>query len=119
MADSCCHKREPVSTPFGTDRRPQADTATRQVRMPDHHPSGTTQLETAPGVEPSGRHPVPTARPEHDPGPARTTPGEAPSPPPGPWSLPSRLLLRTAAFVPACAITWHLGTIFLYNAPAN
>ena len=87
--------------------------------MPDHHPSGTAQLEAAPGADPSVGHPAPAPRPEHDPGPARTAPGEAPSSLPGPWSLPSRLLLRTAAVALACAVVWHLGTIFLYNAPTN
>jgi Family of unknown function (DUF5819) len=87
--------------------------------MPDHHPSGTAQLEAAPGVDPSGGHATPATRPEHDPDTVRAAPGEVPPPPPGRWSLPSRLLLRTAAVALACAIAWHLGTIFLYNAPAN
>jgi Family of unknown function (DUF5819) len=87
--------------------------------MPDPHPSGTAQLETALGGDPSGGHPVPTARREHDPDPARAAPGEAPSSSPARWSLPSRLLLGTAAVAIGCAVAWHLGTIFLYNAPAN
>ena len=87
--------------------------------MPDHHPSGTAQLEAAPGADPSGGHPAPATRQEHDPDAVRAAPDEAPSSPPGGWSLPSRLLLRTAAVVLACGVAWHLGTIFLYNAPAN
>lgn len=87
--------------------------------MPDHHPSGTAQLEAAPGVDPSGGHPAPTTLQEHDPDAVRTAPADAPSSPPGRWSLPARLLLRAAAVALACAIAWHLGTIFMYNAPAN
>jgi hypothetical protein len=87
--------------------------------MPDHHPSGTAQLEAAPGVDPSGRHAAPAARQEHHPDAVRTAPEEVPPPPPGRWSLPSRLLLRTAAVALASAIAWHLGMIFLSNAPAN
>jgi hypothetical protein len=86
--------------------------------MPDHHPSGTAQLEAAPGVDLSGRHRAPAARQEHDPG-AVGAPEEAPPSPPDRWSLPSRLLLRTAAVALACAIAWHLGTVFLSIAPAN
>jgi Family of unknown function (DUF5819) len=87
--------------------------------MPEHHPSGTAQLEAAPSVDPSARHAAPAMRQEHDPDAVRTAPGEAPSSPTGGWSLPSRLLLRTAAVTLACAIAWHLGTVFLSNAPAN
>jgi hypothetical protein len=87
--------------------------------MPDHHPSGTAQLEAGPSAGLADRNPAPATRQEHDPGAVRTAPDENPSSPPGRWSLPARLLLGTAAVTLAGAVAWHLGMIFLYNAPAN
>jgi Family of unknown function (DUF5819) len=89
--------------------------------VPDHDPSGMTHLDIAPGVGLPAQRPVPMMRRETGPDPdaVLTAQGEDPGPPPGRWSSHSRLVLGTATVVLACATAWHLGTVFLSNAPSN
>jgi uncharacterized protein DUF5819 len=89
--------------------------------MPDHHRSGTAQLDAAADVDLPAQHPESAVQREADSAPDafRGTLHEGPSSPPARWSVCSRLLLRAAAATLACATAWHLAAVFFSIAPAN